>query len=315
MELTGIVPAVTTPLRSGHLDLDALAANLETYASLRVPSPGADPHEEDRIGGVLVLGSTGEATLLTAEERGAVVRGARRALPAGIPLIAGVPCESTDAAARACERAASEGADAVLVSTPHYYREAMTAGALAAHLSLVADRSPVPVWLYNVPKFTGLELPPEAVFDLSGHFGIVGIKDSAGDLARMNALAHSTPAEFRIACGAFGILDRALAGPACAAILAAAVAIPEPCIAIARDVRRGETDTARATLEACARIARPILDAGVAGLKHALDVRGLRGGEVRSPLRPVDRAVGAEIERAIATLELEGFVARTRLAR
>jgi 4-hydroxy-2-oxoglutarate aldolase len=259
-------------------------------------------YERVRLAGYLVLGSTGESVLLEERERVEVLRAAREAIPATKTLIAGVTSESTPGAVRQAQVAADCGADLVLASTPHYFRSQMTHEALAAHFDRLADASPVPLLLYNVPKFTGFVLPARTVTELSRRPGIAGIKESSGERDYLGEIAAGREAGFRIACGSLGELTYALGHGADAAILAAAAAVPEPIVAIAN---RAAADPASAEqlLERLMGGGMPLTgDPTVPRIKAALDIRGLNGGEPRPPLQRAAPETREAIQRSLERL-------------
>ncbi|KAM3622747.1 uncharacterized protein V6R79_002754 [Siganus canaliculatus] len=172
MDISGIYPPIATPFTAKEdVDYQKLAENLQKYN--QIP-----------FRGLVVQGSNGEYAYLTEEERVEVVRTVRRSLPADRLLMAGSGCESTRATVQLTEKMAAAGADAVLVVTPCFYKGKMDSRALIQHYTKVADSSPVPVVLYSVPANTGLDLPLDAVVQLSQHPNILGIKDSGGDVTR-----------------------------------------------------------------------------------------------------------------------------------
>jgi 4-hydroxy-2-oxoglutarate aldolase len=291
MRLEGILPALTTPFAGGEVSPGDLRRNLERYECLE-------------LGGYLVLGSTGEAVLLDTDERRRLLDAARAAIPAGKPLVAGVSAEATRDAVRQARAAAEAGADLVLVSTPHYFRAQMTTEALVVHFTAVAEDSPLPVLLYNVPKFTGLALPLDAVTRMSEHENVAGLKESSGDLAYIRSILPAVGPDFRVLCGDSSILRPALDSGAVGAILAAATVLPEPLIHVARGREMTADD-----LESIARAAAFIGGRhGVPGIKAAMDSRGLYGGPVRGPLQPVSGKIARAIDEVIARLVAEGVI-------
>ena len=184
MLLEGIFPAITTPFYpDGRLYLRKLEHNVERYS--RTPCAG-----------IVVLGSTGEAIMLGDDETRDVLRHAATATDPDKVLIAGVARESLAETLRLAEYAAEREYDALLVRTPHYYLASygLTTGAtpLLTYYRALADRSPLPVILYSVPKFTHCELPVEVVAELAQHPNIIAIKDSSGSLERLAALVAAT---------------------------------------------------------------------------------------------------------------------------
>ena len=115
---------------------------------------------------------------------------AREAVPRDKVLLVGAGEESTRCTIAAVKRAAAAGADAVLVRTPSYFKNQMTTELFVRHFTAVADASPVPVLLYNVPGLTGVKLAPEAVARLSSHPNIPGVKDSSADLTQIASGQH-----------------------------------------------------------------------------------------------------------------------------
>jgi 4-hydroxy-2-oxoglutarate aldolase len=248
------------------------------------------------------------------EERARVIATARESLGAQQPLLAGVSAESTEAAARQARDAATAGADAVLVLTPHYYRDEMSVDALVAHYARVADRSPVPVLLYNVPKFTGLAVPADAVSRLARHGNVVGMKDSTGDLEAMLRVLELVDRPFALFCGAAALVSRALEAGASGAILAAAAVVPEPFVEVCAAWRRGDHVAVRAAAERGAAAAAWATSRGIAGLKAALDLRGLSGGAPRLPLLPLDAEHRGALSRELDVLVETGVLPARVLA-
>ena len=180
MLLNGIFPAIPTPYYAdGRLYLKKLEHNVERYS--RGP-----------ITGIVVLGSTGEAVLLNCEEQRQVLRAAIEAAAPEKVMIAGCGHESVQETVEACQVAASLGYDAVLVRTPHYYRAQMTPPVMLNYFRTVADRSPLPVILYSFPQCTGYDLPVELIVELAAHPNICGIKESSGDIAKVERIVHRT---------------------------------------------------------------------------------------------------------------------------
>jgi 4-hydroxy-2-oxoglutarate aldolase len=184
----------------------------------------------------------------------------------------------------------------------------MTAAALITHFTEIADRSPLPVLLYNVPKFTALPLPLEVVSELSRHGNVAGMKDSGGDLDDLREILARAAAGFQLLCGASSLVRQALSAGAAGAILAAAAAFPEPFVEVARSVGCGavaEADRLLGLLGPCVRAATTH---GVAGIKAAMDLRGLHGGAPRPPLLPAGPEARAGIARAIEPLLASGIL-------
>src|SRR5436190_2809071 len=180
MLLQGIFPPITTPFYSdGRVYLKKLEHNVERYS--KTP-----------VAGIVVLGSTGEAIMLSDEERREVLRTARHSCAPHKVLIAGTGAESAIETLRLTEYAADLGYDLALVRTPHFYRPQMKAASLLAFYRTVADRSSLPVLIYSVPAFTGYDMPTELVIELADHPNIIGIKESGGDAAKIRQIVEGT---------------------------------------------------------------------------------------------------------------------------
>jgi 4-hydroxy-2-oxoglutarate aldolase len=301
MNLSGVFPPVTTPFDDrGRVDHGALACNLACY-------------EVHGAAGYLLLGSTGEAAYLEEGEKLEVLRAARRAVPPARIIIAGVGLESTAATARLAALACDCGADLALVITPFYFRSRMSEEALRRHFEAVAETSPIPILLYNVPKFTGLSMPASVAEALSNHPNVAGLKDSSGDLEWMTNVLARVPASFRVLCGSVSIFEPALAAGAVGGVLAAADVVPEPLVALHRAHVAGEAGRARELQASVAEAGRRIVDAaGVPGIKAGMDVRGLSGGRPRPPLLPASRDERDSIRRELARLVDAGVVPALR---
>jgi 4-hydroxy-2-oxoglutarate aldolase len=180
MLLSGIFPPITTPFYpDSNVYFKKLEANVERYS--RTP-----------VSGIVVLGSTGEAILLSDDERRAVLKVAREVAANNKVLIAGTGIESAVETLRLTEYAAELGYDISMVRTPHYYKGQMKPPNLLAFYRTVADRSPLPVMIYNIPQATGYDMPAELVIELADHPNIVGIKESSGDVEKVRKMVEGT---------------------------------------------------------------------------------------------------------------------------
>jgi 4-hydroxy-2-oxoglutarate aldolase len=284
-------PVITTFKRdSGDIDVAAFSAN-------------AAAHVAAGLLGVVVCGSTGEAALLTEMERLELLEAARRAVPPDRMVFMGTGAESTRLTVRRCHEAQTVGADAVLVVAPHYYSNAMTVDALRAHYVRVADESPVPVMLYNIPKYMHFKLAPELVAELAQHRNIVGIKDSSGDLDLLKSYLQSQSESFAVLTGNGGQLHPALMAGARGGILAVALFAAERSVAIFSAHAKGDhaaADRLQAEMKPLA--VSIVAELGVAGVKAAMDAAGLHGGPVRGPLLDLDPAARARVSALVSGL-------------
>jgi 4-hydroxy-2-oxoglutarate aldolase len=172
----------------------------------------------------------------------------------------------------------------------------------------VADASPLPLLLYNVPKFTHVQIPTVTVVSLARHERIVGIKDSSGDLERIAELRSTLAADFAVICGDHDIFPEALSRGVRAGILAAADPFPSAWVRIHRAARAGEAGAAeRIHRRVTAASGLAVSRLGVAGIKAAMDLCGLYGGPPRPPLLPVDEEGRCRLEREVDELRRAGL--------
>lgn len=292
MQLTGVFAPLPTPFdTAGALDITRLRAALPRW----IDSP---------LTGFVVLGTNGEAGLLTDDEADRVVGETRALVPKGRTLIAGTARESTAAAVTAARRAASLGADAVLVRTPCFFKGLMNSAAFERHYSAIADASPVPVLLYNFTAATGVNLQPDVVAQLAQHPNIVGIKESGSDIAQIADLVALTPPGFAVLAGSASTFCAALCAGVSGGILALAALLPEASVRLFQLGQDGRHDEARAMQRQLLPLARLISTGyGVPGLKAALALSGVDAGVPRPPLTPVSDAGLAAIRSALTTFE------------
>ncbi len=275
MNLRSVFPPMPTPFDDGEVDLPAIGRNIPRWMTAG-------------LGGVVVLGTNGEAALLDDAESDNVVAAARSHVPRDRVLIAGVGRESTRATIAAAERAARAGADAVLVRTPSFYRAHLPSSAISAHYIAIADASRVPVLLYNYPAFTGVTLSADLIGRLAQHPNIVGIKETSTDGAQFVDMAAAVPDRFTILAGSAPGAYTGMCAGARGAILAIACVLPELCLELLALVRGGRNAEALAMQQRLTPVARAVTTGfGVAGLKAAMGLVGYIGGDPRPPLTPL----------------------------
>lgn len=294
-DFKGVFLPLTTPFDpvTGDVDVVAFRANLRHWFQ----SP---------IRGVLIAGSTGESVFLDATEKHALLEAARDVMPADALLIVGTGAESTRHTVRASVEAADAGADAVLVKPPVYYRGAMTPEVLARHYHAVADASPVPVLVYQVPlRLSTLEFPTGLVAELSRHPNIVGIKDSRGKLEGTAELVEHTADGFQVLVGSGAVLYGGLEVGAVGGIVAVGLMATAEAAEIYSAWREGDLRRAGRLQERIGPVHDGIVGGmGVPGIKAALDLLGLHGGAPRPPLAPVPEARRSEVRAILEKADL-----------
>lgn len=291
--LAGLYPPITTAFAADErLDLDRLEANLARWA--------AEP-----LDGVVMPGSNSEAAFLSPEERDAVWRRCAEALRGtGKRLIAGTGAETTAETIRLTEAAAKLGAEAALVLPPFFYKASLTNEALIAHYRAVAEASPIPILLYNVPAFTGLAFSPGMILACLEHPRVAGVKDSSANVVAMSDVLAARP-DAMIFSGSASALLPFLSIGGCGGIVALANIAARPLRQVIDAFAAGDLATARRIQLSLVGLNGAITARhGVSGLKYAMDRVGLYGGPARRPLLPLGEAARAEIDRLLAGLGL-----------
>ena len=285
----GVMGPMVTPFKSDEsLDIPGFEQNVRGHIA-------AGLH------GVLVAGSTGEAALLGDDERRILTEAARKLVPDDRLLLVGTGAESTRHCIARCRDAASSGADGVLVVAPHYYSSSMSPPALKAHFTRVADESPIPVLLYNIPKYMHFRLEPELIAELSRHGNIRGMKDSAGDMTYFARYAESQSDTFDVMTGHGGTFATALSLGARGGILAVALFAAELALEVWNAHNDGRISDAEAAQKPLVPMAAEIVARmGVPGVKAAMDRVGLVGGHVRLPLLATPASDLAVIEALLS---------------
>jgi dihydrodipicolinate synthase/N-acetylneuraminate lyase len=181
MFLHGIFPPITTPFYpDGKIYHRKLEQNVEHYS--RTPTVG-----------IVVLGSTGEAILLSDDERREVLKTAIDSAANEKVMIAGTGVESAVGTLQLTEYAYDIGYDVAMVRTPHYYKGQMANPQnMLAFYRFVCDRSPLPVIIYNFPQATGYDIPAELVIELAEHPNLIGIKESSGSIEKVEKMVAGT---------------------------------------------------------------------------------------------------------------------------
>ena len=299
VNLEGTFLPVTTPFDSvtGDVDYAAFGANLRRWFG----SP---------IRGILIGGSTGESVFLDEEERSKLIEEARAVIPDEALVIAGTGSEATRHTIQLTRQAATVGADAVLVSPPAYFKGAMTQETLTRHYRAVADASPVPVLIYQVPlRLSTIEFSTDLVATLSDHPNIIGIKDSRGEIDLLIELVQQTVDGFQVLTGNGSVLYPALGIGAVGGIVAVGLMAADQAANISVAFQAGRLEEAERLQEQIAPVNQSIVGGmGVPGIKAALDLLGFSGGFPRPPLAPVSELGIEEVKGILETADLLEYV-------
>jgi 4-hydroxy-tetrahydrodipicolinate synthase len=289
MDVEGVIPPMATPISDGAIATDALRS-FTTFLT------------DGGVHGLFPCGSTGEFSALTPTQRETVVETVCEE-SGDTPVLAGCGGTSVPMVEEHIERAASVGADAAVVVTPYYALSSQSG--LERFFTTIADRSPLPVVIYEIPALTGQRLEPSTVGTLADHDSIVGLKDSTGDLRRLMEIFERTPEDFDVLQGATELSiatldiggDGMVAGPA--------NVYPEETVALYEAHQAGEY--ARA-VEIANQVTNEVVSACepaplAACIKYLLGRRGMDVGPPLLPIAPLEEADHARLDRCYERIE------------
>ena len=293
--LHGIIPPIITPFKeNGDVDYDAFTRNIERW-------------NNDQLAGYLALGSNSEAPFLSYDEKLKLIELTMGAAKKGRTILAGTGLESARETIRLTNEVAKLGAHAALVLTPSYYTDQMDDSALIHHFTEVADHSDIPILVYNVPKFSHVNVSLNVVRTLSDHPNIIGMKDSMSDVEQLSLFFKEVPKKFQVIVGTAGALLPALKIGIRCAIPALANAAPNHCAHVQRFFEEGLVQRAEELQQRLSPVNTALtVTYGVAGLKYACTLMGYQGGHVRSPLQSLRDDAKKEIRNILSNAGILG---------
>ncbi len=273
-KIKGVIPPMITPFdEKGEVDYDKHVKNMEKW-------------NEYDLAGYLVLGSNSETPYLNEEEKLKLVELTVKHKKEDRIVLAGTGLESTKATIDLTNKVADLGADAALILTPFYYSGKMNDEALINYFTEVADNVKIPVLIYNVTKFTHINISPYAVGVLSKHPNITGMKDSSGSITQLvEYKSVIDESKFNLLVGTASAWYPALTIGIDGAIMALANCCPKECIEVQEYYEKGDWEKSREIYERIYPVNKAVTATyGVAGLKYACNLLGFEGGYVRKPL-------------------------------
>lgn len=283
----GSIVAIVTPLHpNGDVNYEKLTELLEWHIA----------HHTD---GIVILGTTGEASTLSKDEKLTVFSHTVSVVNHRIPVIAGTGSNSTQDTIEFSQQVEALGVDGLLIVTP-YYNKSNKEG-FVAHYTMIADQVNIPIIMYNVPSRTGVMLPVEVVSTLSKHPNIVGLKEASGDLSYAITVRQQTPDDFLLYSGNDDVIVPLLAIGGAGVISVAANIIPDIMHDIVASFFAGDITTARnLQLQYLPLIHSLFLETNPIPVKEAMNHMGFNVGGFRMPLYPLSAPAREEL---IATLE------------
>jgi 4-hydroxy-tetrahydrodipicolinate synthase len=282
----GSMPALVTPFRNGELDLETLKRLVEWQIA-------------EGSTGLVPVGTTGESPTLTHEEHETVVEEVVKTAAGRVPVIAGAGSNNTIEAIRFVEFAKRVGADAALVVTPYYNKP--TQRGMVAHFTALHDCADIPIFIYNIPGRSVVDMTPATMGELAKLDRIIGVKDATGDLARVSQQRASCGADFIQLSGedATALGFNAHGGVGCISVTANVA--PKLCAEFQQATLAGDYAKALAYQDKLMPLHEAIfIEPGLVGAKYALSKLGLCSEEVRSPLTGLEDSTKAAIDAAMA---------------
>jgi len=292
--LSGVFPPVASLFKNEKVALDEMRENISKY-------------NETDLKGFLVLGSNGEFRSLSDDEALQIVDVVAKHKKPNKVLIAGAARESTYSTIEFIEKLSDRGVDYVAILPPHYFVSKMTDELLIQHYPMVADRSKLPITVYNAPKFSaGLLISPQVIARLAEHPNIVGLKDTSKEDISIYVNAVPQGAEFAVLAGSINKFYDGLVKGAVGGVLSLADYLPQKCCELHQAFLAGDQEKAKQMDEYLRALSsRAAGKFGVAGLKAAMDLLGYYGGSPRLPLVDIADSDKRELR---AVLQKEGLL-------
>lgn len=293
IEIKGVIPPMITPFKeNGDVDYQFHAENMEKW-------------NKDNLAGYLVLGSNSETVYLNEEEKLELIKITVEAAKKDRIILAGTGMESARETIKLTNKAARLGVHAALILTPFYYGGKMNDEALIQYFTDVADNVDIPILIYNVPKFTHINISANAVEKLSRHPNIIGMKDSTGDIPQLVKFQSVIPESFNLMVGTASAWYPALTLGVKAGILALANCAPNECALVQEEFEKGNMEKAREIYTRVFPVNQAVTGTyGIAGLKYACSLLGYHGGFVRRPLLELKDEDKEKIRQILAKAEL-----------
>ncbi|MFW9939169.1 MAG: 4-hydroxy-tetrahydrodipicolinate synthase, partial [Candidatus Thorarchaeota archaeon] len=296
---TGVMPALVTPFNKDESINEDQLRNLINFLI------------EEGVTGLVPVGTTGEFVNMTFEERKKVIEIVVDETNGRVPVIAGTGETGTKLVIDATKAATDIGADAVLIVTPYYLKP--KAKGLYDHYFTIAEKTEIPIVLYNIPACTGVELPWTVVEDLIDIENIVAIKDSSGDYKYFSALLEKVSDKISVLIGWDENVLGALAGGAAGCILGSANVFPKIWLEIYNHVKNNRLTEAQILQKKVQKLARLLISSGALGVKSCLNMMNVPVGKTRQPIIIGD-TLSYEIKDELRVeLEKLGLIEKTEI--
>ena len=286
-EIGRVLTAMVTPFdAAGAVDWDGLAD-----LALALVASGSD--------GLVLTGTTGEAPALSDDEQVAVWRAVRAAVGPDVGLVAGASTNATTESLRIVEQGAAAGMDALMLTVPYYNKPPQEG--LVRHFTALAEATPLPCIVYNVPSRTALNMTAETTLRLAGVPSIIGVKEASGDFDQIRAIIDGAPEGFRVWSGNDGDTARLVGMGGYGVISVASHLVGRQIRELVLAAAEGRADDARALHERLLPLVDVLfIESNPIPVRFALNEVGVKVGEPRLPLVPASDAAQAAIRAELA---------------
>jgi 4-hydroxy-2-oxoglutarate aldolase len=273
---------------------DKIAKNIERY-------------NQTKLKGYMPLGSNGEFRSLSDEESVKIIGVYEKYRAKGKTLIAGVARESAKITIEFIKKISDKGVDFATILPPYYFVSFMTDDALIKYYTTIADQSPIPIMMYNAPKFSaGLTYSTHLVSVLAAHPNIAGLKDTSKEDISIYVKAVPKGANYYVLAGTIEKFYQGLVAGAIGGVLSIANYLPEMCCKLHELYKSGNLEEAQKLDVYARQLSKNAAgNYGVAGVKAAMDLLGYQGGNPRIPVLPMSDEAKAELK---AVLKKEGLI-------
>lgn len=290
--LKGIFPPITTPFVNDEIAFDKLAENISKW-------------NRTKLAGYVVMGSNGESAFLTREEKLKLIENVKKNASKDKILIAGTGSDSIKETISLTNDAAEKGADYALILTPSFFKGKMDSNSYIKYFTEVADRIEIPLIIYNVPKFTGVNIEAAPVSILARHKNIIGLKNSSENVAHLSEIINVSTDDFVTLVGTASVLFTGLCAGAAGGVLALANIAPDECIMVYNLFNEAKLKEARKLQAKLIPVNKAVTGKyGVAGLKAAMDMLGYFGGAPRAPLNKLNNNELEDLKTILSEAEL-----------
>jgi 4-hydroxy-tetrahydrodipicolinate synthase len=295
LKVSGIITALVTPFD----DYGKIAeSSLRDIVEFQI---------QEGVNGFFPCGSTGQVALMSLEERERVAEIVVEQTRGRIPVIVQVGCPDTASTVRLARHAQRIGAEAIGCVTPYYY-SSIDEESILRHFRLVAESVAIPIFVYNIPRYTGINLRPPLVSRIAEIKSVVGIKDSSHDFTQLLSLLGTMPGDFSVINGSDAAIFPAIMMGAKAAVSALANAVPEICTAIYRSVISGDHTVGVRQQFRLNTLLPTLNNPPIAPLMECLRLRGVKSGKVRHPLRELSEKEASRVADSLRGAGIIGSV-------